>query len=388
MFTTCAGFGRVVVINLRRRVDRLSALQRQIAACDWPFPQPTVFDAVDGQKLPVPYDWEAGEGAWGCMQSHRQVLERAIMDDVESLLVLEDDACFRPTFGQDVERFLAAVPDDWEGLMLGGQHYNSEPRAVCPGVVRCTNCQRTHAYAVRGWLLKDLYQKWCSSSGHCDHVMGPFSANYHVYAPDPFLVGQDRSVSDINGAVNPRKFWTPPPDDLPVVFLRAPRETVAELRERGFHTGHDRDSQTDLDNGLIEIFSEPREPEEIARRLHDWIETIQWEVASDEGQLCTIWHPDVTIDLLRHATNRQIVEATGETADEVLGCIPADARCSPSGTKQPDVVLLRAPQAIVERLRVHGFHTGYWRDNQTDYDNGLIDIFSRPQEERAAMLRE
>ena len=145
-----------------------------------------MFEAIDGNKVPVPIGWGAGGGAWGCMQSHRQILERAVMDDVRALLVLEDDACFRTTFRDDAMRFLSSVPPDWDGLMLGGQHINCNPVAVLPGIVRCVNCQRTHAYAVRGRYLRDLYQKWCSSSGHCDHVMGPFQVNYNVYAPSRF----------------------------------------------------------------------------------------------------------------------------------------------------------------------------------------------------------
>ncbi len=216
-------FDRVVVINLRRRPERLSRFHEEISAIDWPFKLPERFDAVDGSQVPAPGDWKDGGGAWGCMQSHRQVLERAILDGVESLLVLEDDACVRPTFCEEIDRFLTSVPSDWDGLMLGGQHICSPPVRLVPGIVRCVNCQRTHAYAARGRYLRDLYQKWCSSQGHCDHIMGPFAARYQVYAPDPFVFGQERSKSDISGSLNPRKFWTPPSADQPVVLLDAPR---------------------------------------------------------------------------------------------------------------------------------------------------------------------
>jgi hypothetical protein len=141
-------FDRVVVINLRRRPDRLAAFQNSIAGCNWPFIAPTVFEAIDGNQVPVPDKWSAGGGAWGCMQSHRQILERAIQDDVNALLVLEDDACFQTNFRAAVERFLATVPSDWDQLMLGGQHM-IPPEPVALGVVRCLNCQRTHSYAIQ-----------------------------------------------------------------------------------------------------------------------------------------------------------------------------------------------------------------------------------------------
>jgi hypothetical protein len=406
-------FDRVVVINLKRRPERLAGFFREIAACDWPFREPEPFVAVDGQAVPVPFGWTEGAGAWGCMQSHRQVLERAIMDGVQSLLVLEDDACFRPGFSRDVATFLANVPADWDGLMLGGQHVDSVPRAVAAGIVLCVNCHRTHAYAVRGRYLRDLYQVWCSSSGHCDHVMGPFAVKYGVYAPDPFLVGQERNKSDINGALNPRKFWTRRSEDQPVVVLDAPHDVVAALRRRGFHTGYSRDPGSDVDKGLLQIFGPPSAVDSgvsvashrlptsdatgsgpsdfsasVIDRLRNWIEMIQQEVASAEGLVGTIWHPLVTADLTRRATSAAVIEIRAQQVQQALDQCPPELRQRLLPIGRSEVVLLRASRSSVEQLRRHGFHTGYWRDSATDLDRGLIDIFSGSVQNRIERLRQ
>lgn len=206
-------FDRVVIVNLVRRPSRLARVREQLDAEGWPFRPPSVFDAVDGHKLPAPYGWRDGPGAWGCMQSHRQITERALLDGVDSLLVLEDDAQLVPDFANRVHEFLARVPASWAGLMLGGEHSRAAgpPQAVAEGVVRCVCCQRTHAYAARGPYLRELYKHWVSTGGHCDHRMSELQRRWAVYAPAPeFLIGQAAGPSDVDGksGERPARFWS------------------------------------------------------------------------------------------------------------------------------------------------------------------------------------
>lgn len=206
-------FDRVVVISLRRRPERLAAFQSDLRGIEdgWPFSYPQVFDAFDGGRVPSPDGQREGQYVAACLDSHRSVLRRAVSDGVDSVLVLEDDATFRPTFRADVEKFLAAVPDDWDGVWLGNENLAGFD-VVVPGlVIRPHRPHRMHAYALRGRGLVDGYRCLASAvTGHADHVLGQFLAQggYRVYAPaPPALVGQRAGFSDLMRATHPDRFW-------------------------------------------------------------------------------------------------------------------------------------------------------------------------------------
>lgn len=190
-------FDRVVVVNLARRPDRLERFWKSLA--DWPFKKPERFEALNGEAVGTPADWDKGAGAWGCLLSHRAVLDSAINDGVNSLLVLEDDAIPVANFGALAGEFLRNVPEDWDGLMLGAEHLQ-EPEAIRLGVARCIASNRTHAYAVRGRFMRVLSQFWHNTTNdHCDIVLSSLMRHFKVYAPDPLLIGQDVGQSDVTG---------------------------------------------------------------------------------------------------------------------------------------------------------------------------------------------
>jgi hypothetical protein len=378
-------FDQVWIINLKRREDRLARFWEGINKSQWPFRRPQVFSAIEGDKVGVPKFWQTGGGSYGCMRSHMSLLERAIQDDIESILVLEDDAVFMNTFGKDVADFLAKVPTDWQCLMLGGQHVNSKPFPVAPGTVRAGaggGIQRTHCYALRGReIMQALYRTWANAAVHCDWVMGPCTAKFNTYAPDPFLVGQAEGDSDISGQQNPSKFWRSPSGTEPVIVLRAPRLVMEALRNKGWHAGFTRDPATGIDEGLTDIFADTTLglPQRSVR-LRNWIDMIQGEVVSMiESAICTVWHPAVDADMVRPLVKGKVIEIIASTVEEALNQLPADVHVykpAPTTTNNICVVLLRASRAVMEVLREEGWHNGHWRDEVTGQDNGVRRLFA------------
>lgn len=199
-------FDSVFVLNLEQRNDRWRRFLSNLPI-DWPFCPPFRFDAVDGRAVEIPSLWKSNHGAWGCYASHLRILEMAIERELDSILVLEDDAVFCKTFSTDVRSFFAELPEDWELIYLGGQHIELHlglPQKVTEWVYRPFNTNRTHAYAIRGqeamrrihgYLIEP--ENW-TENHHVDHFLGAYQKSHdRVYVPMDWLVAQDDGLSDV-----------------------------------------------------------------------------------------------------------------------------------------------------------------------------------------------
>lgn len=209
---------RAICINLDRRPDRWEQFLRNC-----PLAGVERFPAIDGRRCRPPTWWRQGGGARGCMLSHLRILEQALMDGLSQrggvLLVLEDDALFPPDFAEKAERFIAALPRDWEQVYFGGQHRALRirpPRRINTEVIRPYMVNRTQAYAVRGHFILTLYRHLCDWPAHArrprhhvDHRMELLHASgrHNVYAPTRWIIGQAGGKSDVSGRMAQDRFW-------------------------------------------------------------------------------------------------------------------------------------------------------------------------------------
>lgn len=314
-------FDAVYCINLDKDSVRWADFQKQLDASEWPFCSVTRFSAVHGDTVGVPDYFHQGGGAWGCLQSHRRVLELSLMAGYERILVMEDDADIRPWFGTAVKKFLADLEDySWDCFMLGGQHM-SQPRVVKPGLVRAAGpggIQRTHCMAFNRPFMRELYRYWSGPlDQHCDWSLGPFAAGWQTFAPEKFIVGQRGGNSHITGRDKPPEWWNPPRPDAPVVWLRCPLPVLEACREL-FHAGYRRNEQG-ICIGLAEVFDlkkNPTQPQQVAA-LKNWISMIQWEVESrGDGSVCAIWHPSAREEVIRIAGGSFLREINARTEQQ------------------------------------------------------------------------
>lgn len=219
-------FERVYYLNLDRSPERRRRFVQNVAAIDWALPKPRRFAAIVGQ--PVPSWYKAGVTAWSVLLSHLAIYQRCILDGVRSVLIFEDDCLFPEDFGERLRTFLAAVPDDWDQLYLGGGH-SLVPEVVNDKVLRSRCTCMCIAYAVRGTalaapltFLARFKEYFGGQHIHIDAIWSTLHKHRRVdaYCPWDWITGQAANVSDRTGWVWQEE-WFP----LPIKVKR-------ELKER------------------------------------------------------------------------------------------------------------------------------------------------------------
>lgn len=180
---------KAVVINLRRRPDRLESF---LARWEWlglDLPL-EVFEAIDGDARSVPDYWAENGGAYGCYLSHLSVLRHA----EGPILVLEDDA----VFSADMRTVMDQEPtDDWDIFYLGGRLDAFAVTQTRAGIFPIKAAAKTHAYIARNpSVLVSVLEERLREGQHIDWILR--DERLKKVAAQPFVAGQDAGRSDIN----------------------------------------------------------------------------------------------------------------------------------------------------------------------------------------------
>ena len=223
-------FERVYVINLPRRKERLDTFFQKIPA-DWPFRYPERYCAIDGGLASPPDWWNGGGGAWGCYKAHLRILEDCLSNEIQSVLILEDDAVCVEGFAEMVHEFWKHLPEDWEMVYLGGQHIQEDkglPCKVNDWVYKPFNINRCHCYGFRGRRMLERAYKHLNNYAdwkvphHVDHYLGELHKKMDkgLYVPKEWLVAQSEGKSDICG------------EDLELRLFSSSEETLSPVIDR------------------------------------------------------------------------------------------------------------------------------------------------------------
>jgi GR25 family glycosyltransferase involved in LPS biosynthesis len=236
-------FERILVLNLDRRQDRWYTVSKQFARFGI---QAERMKAVDGMSSEIAAEYEAyralplvtvsddvpavrsdselylkyasqrariayiegksgrkaitSAGAWGYLRSYEHVLERALEEQIESLLVFDDDVVLHNDFQAIFSEVMNQLPSNWLILQLGTLQYNwSEPWVQWRGTrLYQTNGSAIGSHAVG--MRFDIYPYLLDHVKRMDlpYDVGALSAATHAFPDRCFVIYPNLAIQRLH----------------------------------------------------------------------------------------------------------------------------------------------------------------------------------------------
>lgn len=189
-------FDKIYCVNLNRRPDRWSDVQKQ-------FEQMGIngverYEAIDGSTR----DWShlnshLLSGELGLIETHINIIKEAIDKKYKSILIFEDDVIFVDEFYK-IDEYLNAVPSDWDMLYIGGNHgYGKPPEPINDKVIKLNKTYTTHAIALNSTIFETALIVSELRKKQIDVCYADLHPTHNVYGFTPNLALQRIDFSDI-----------------------------------------------------------------------------------------------------------------------------------------------------------------------------------------------
>ena len=157
-------------INLEHRTDRKEHVTKQLTNLGL-----QGFERFNAIKME--------NGALGCSMSHLKILQTAVQNKWDHVLIVEDDITFLDLdlFKANFETFLQRNGNNWDVILLAGN--NMPPYDTIDDVcIKVKRCQTTTGYLVNGHYIKKLMEN--VKMGLTQLMYKP--ASHAMYAIDKF----------------------------------------------------------------------------------------------------------------------------------------------------------------------------------------------------------
>jgi|TARA_B110000091_G_scaffold211245_1_gene255526 GR25 family glycosyltransferase involved in LPS biosynthesis len=149
-------FDKIYVINLNQDIEKKNIIDKKLKELNIDY---SIFEAVDGKKLKNIKLLNYGSvGAVGCRLSHMKILEDAVKNNYNRILVFEDDIIFRKDFNKHLEQQYLTIKNnnvDWKLLYLGCS-YHVLPKNIKNNVDYVETMGNTSSAFAVG-IHKDIY---------------------------------------------------------------------------------------------------------------------------------------------------------------------------------------------------------------------------------------
>ena len=188
-------FDKIFCINLDSRPDRWQSATEEFAKHSL---QVERIAGIDGSKMNLDFPPEIKEGAVGCALSQFFAIKYAKQLGLNNFLLLEDDIQFEDNINNVFEEYVKEVPEDWDMLYLGGQHFHGmNLQQVSENVYKCEYTLAAHSVAFRSTVFDRFIDKLVDITKPCDVHYAESHKEINAYVFIPHLTWQRNSYSDI-----------------------------------------------------------------------------------------------------------------------------------------------------------------------------------------------
>ena len=161
-------FDKIYYINLARRLDRLDHIEYQlnknnvfaerVEAIDGLYSKFSSIYSVDVDKKQstLPGDSKISSFEAGLVATHKLILIDALKNNYNSILILEDDIVFSPSFSEKFNDVALDIPPDWDIIYLGATHKGPSIKKHSSYLNIATNILGCHAIGLRSTVFEKL----------------------------------------------------------------------------------------------------------------------------------------------------------------------------------------------------------------------------------------
>lgn len=194
-------FDKIYLINLDKRTDRLEKCNEEFAKINSTF---TRVSAIDGSTLGLVLDNKGGTvrwnlGAYALVQTTINILQDAIDNNYERILIFEDDIEFTQIFDLAIEDYMMTMPEKYDLAFLGITHTGS-PSMYNTHWDRVRSAFSCHAYSVGKHMLENYKKLLSNLDNPIDYYTNIIiGSRMNSFSTHRKLVYQINGVSDIEG---------------------------------------------------------------------------------------------------------------------------------------------------------------------------------------------
>jgi glycosyl transferase family 25 len=135
----------IIYINLEHRVDRKLHVEEQLSNM-----------GLKGERFNA---IKTTNGAIGCSMSHLKILQNAINNNLDHIMIIEDDITFiePDVFKHQINKFFELHGNKWDVILLAGNNFPPY-KQIDDTCIKVSRCQTTTGYIVNGHYIKVLAQ--------------------------------------------------------------------------------------------------------------------------------------------------------------------------------------------------------------------------------------